>query len=172
MAAGIALFYVDIDSLDMAELVANCPRCGATSITFDVTATNYLGKEPLSEEQVHEVFGVCRSCSKGTIFVVRGELDQAFETKATLNNYVKVRGYISLKDQATVAPPQHVPSNIANVFREATTCLSVECWNAAGVMFRVCVDLATRPMLPKEDVQGLNAKKTPLLGSLCRDPRS
>jgi len=57
-----------------------------------------------------------------------------------------------------------VPPNIANVFREAATCLTVECWNAAGTMFRLCVDLATRPLLPKEEVKGLNAKTRRDLG--------
>jgi Domain of unknown function (DUF4145) len=51
-----------------------------------------------------------------------------------------------------------VPDNIARVFREGATCLSVECWNAAGTMFRVCIDLATRSMLPEGDVAGLNNK--------------
>jgi hypothetical protein len=77
---------------------------------------------------------------------------------------VQVHGFINIKDQATVAPPEHVPPDIANVFREAATCLRVECWNAAGTMFRLCVDLATRPMLPNEDVEGLNAKTKRDLG--------
>jgi len=139
----------------MAELVANCPRCKAQSITFDadVKAFNSLGKDQLSGEKHYEVFGICRHCSKGTIFVVSGEHQQTMQGQA-LNQYVKVQGFISLKDQATVAPPDHVPPNIANAFREAATCMAVECWNAAGTMFRLCVDLATRPMLPPEDTEG------------------
>src|SRR5205807_66538 len=63
-----------------------------------------------------------------------------------------------------VAPPEHVPDPIAKVFREGATCLNVECWNAAGTMFRVCVDLATRPMLPRQEVPGLNNKTRRDLG--------
>jgi hypothetical protein len=150
----------------MAELVANCPRCKARSITFDadVKAFNSLGKDQFSGEEHYEVFGICRHCSQGTIFVVSGEHQQTMQGQA-LNQYVKVQGFISLKDQATVAPPEHVPPNIANAFREAATCLSVECWNAAGTMFRLCVDLATRPMLPPEGAEdGPNANTRRNLG--------
>jgi hypothetical protein len=86
------------------------------------------------------------------------------QVSGTLNTYFDIHRFISLKDQATVAPPEHVPSDIANVFREAATCMAVECWNAAGTMFRLCVDLATRPMLPKEETEGLNARTRRDLG--------
>src|SRR5262249_26744637 len=150
---------------NMAELVANCPRCKTQSIAFDadVKAFNSLGKDQFSGEEHYEVFGICRHCSHGTIFVVSGEHQQAMQGQA-LNQYVKVQGFISLRDQATVTPPEHVPPNIANVFREAATCLKVECWNAAGTMFRLCVDLVTKPMLPKEEVPGLNAMTRRNLG--------
>ena len=128
----------------MAELVANCPRCGANSITHDVTAFNFLEKDGYSGEEHYEVFGICRRCSQGTIFVVSGKLDQQAMKQEALNQYVRVQGFINLKDQATVAPPEYVPPNIAKVFREAATFMGVECWNAAGTMFRLCVDLASR----------------------------
>src|SRR5262249_16982081 len=46
----------------MAELVANCPRCGAQSITFDVKAFNFVEKDRYSGEDNYEVFGNCRRC--------------------------------------------------------------------------------------------------------------
>jgi hypothetical protein len=57
-----------------------------------------------------------------------------------------------------VGQQPHVPKDIADVFVEAATCLSVECWNAAGAMFRLCVDLTTKPMLPTGETPGLNNK--------------
>ena len=80
------------------------------------------------------------------------------ELEGALNKYFEVAGHISLKDQGTVAPPEHVPEPIAKVFREGATSLNVGCWNAAGTMFRVCVDLATRPMLPEGEAPGLTTK--------------
>lgn len=75
-----------------------------------------------------------------------------------MNKYVDIEGHVSIKDQATVAPPEYIPGNIEAVFKEGATCLAVGCYNAAGTMFRLCVDLATRLMLPEEEVEGLNAK--------------
>ncbi len=77
---------------------------------------------------------------------------------------MRVEGYVSLQHRAGKAPPDHVPPNIQAAFREAATCLAVECWNAASTMFRLCVDLATRPMLPEEETAGLNAKTRRDLG--------
>lgn len=57
-----------------------------------------------------------------------------------------------------------MPERLANVFKEAETCLTVGCWNAAGSMFRACVDLATKPLLPKEETPGLNHRTRRDLG--------
>ena len=86
------------------------------------------------------------------------------KVKDSLNNYFRVQGFINLKDLAMAKPPDHVPERIANVFKEAATCLTVGCWNAAGSMFRACVDLATRPLLPEEDTPGLNHRTRRDLG--------
>jgi hypothetical protein len=71
-----------------------------------------------------------------------------------LNDLVHIEGYISLKEFVAVAPPEHCPPHIEAVFREGAACLAVECFNAAGTMFRLCVDLSTREMLPPEDSDG------------------
>ena len=47
---------------------------------------------------------------------------------------------------------------------EGATCLAVGCYNAAGTMFRLCVDLATKSMLPTEEAPGLNTKTRRDLG--------
>jgi Domain of unknown function (DUF4145) len=158
----------------MAELVANCPRCGTKSITMDVKELNLVEKR-YGWLKTYEAFGVCRNCNLCTIFVIDERDDHDHEmferkmpplqlTNVTMNSFFNIRGFVGLKDQATVASPEHVPPNIASVFREGATCLRVECWNAAGTMFRLCVDLATQPMLPEEDMQGLNQKTRRDLG--------
>ena len=124
-------------------------------------------------QHIFEAFGVCRNCSRSTIFVIEETTghDPGFlndnsplKVKDSLNNYFKVVGFINLKDLAIVKPPDHVPERIANVFKEAATCLTVDCWNAAGSMFRACVDLATRPLLPEEETPGLNHRTRRDLG--------
>src|SRR6266511_506027 len=151
----------------MAELVANCPRCRAASITFDVTALAPAGVQH-DWQHFFEVFGICRRCARSTIFVLKqwryedkkllSEASSALKLPGALNRYVEVLRPISLKDQGAVAPPEHVPEPIAKVFREGATSIVTECWNAAGTMFRVCVDLATRPLLPEGEVLGLTKK--------------
>jgi hypothetical protein len=81
-----------------------------------------------------------------------------------LNKYVTVKGHISLKDGVSVEPPEFLPKDIESVFSEGATCVAVGCYNAAGTMFRLCVDLATKSMLPAEDAPGLNAKTRRDLG--------
>jgi Domain of unknown function (DUF4145) len=150
----------------MSELVANCPRCGSRHITFDVTAAKIIGQE-YGWQYWYETFCICRNCGRTTIFVLSESANANYnyvhkvglvKVEGSLNNYVDVERYVSLKDQASVSPPEHIPKEIEAVFKEGATCLVVGCYNAAGTMFRLCVDLATRSMLPKEETEGLNAK--------------
>src|SRR6185312_7240873 len=74
-----------------------------------------------------------------------------------------VKGYISLKDAAARAAPEFLPPAIKAVFDEGAICFAVGCFNAAGTMFRLAIDLSTRAMLPAEgQPQRPNAK-------VCRD---
>ena len=150
----------------MAELVANCPRCESNRITFDVEAAKMF-RVDYGWQQWYEAFGVCRHCGRTTIFVLSESVDADYKyvhkvgilrVEGALNLYMNIKGYVSLKDEAPVAPPDHLPREIDSVFREGATCIAVGCYNAAGTMFRLCVDLATKTMLPGEDTPGLNTK--------------
>ncbi|MDO9273399.1 MAG: DUF4145 domain-containing protein [Rugosibacter sp.] len=150
----------------MAELVANCPRCASRHITFDITAAKVY-RIDYDWQNWYEAFGICRNCGRTTIFILSESRagDYAYVHKTglvkiekSLNNFVDIKGHISLKDSASVSPPEFLPKEIDAVFREGATCLAVGCYNAAGTMFRLCVDLATRSMLPSEEVAGLSAK--------------
>jgi len=156
----------------MAELVANCPRCASRKITFDVRAANTF-RQSYGWQNWYEAFCLCRHCRRTTIFVLSESVDSNYEhvhkvgllkAEGSLNNYVEVERHISLKDQASVSPPDHIPQQIDASFREGATCLAVGCYNAAGTMFRLCVDQATRAMLPVEETAGLNAKTRRDLG--------
>ncbi|MGO4728093.1 MULTISPECIES: DUF4145 domain-containing protein [unclassified Inquilinus] len=149
----------------MATLVANCPRCGANSHTLDVEAATYK-KTQSDWQHWHELYAVCRNCRKGTIYVV--SLKHPDDTNYTsshkllelqaINQVFEVEGVISIKDRVRFAPPDHVTPDIGKAFTEGATCLAVECWNAAAAMFRVCLDNATRDLLPTEDPPGMNRK--------------
>ena len=156
----------------MVELVANCPRCGSRHITFDVSAAVPY-RVDYGWQRWYEAFGVCRHCERTTIFVlsesVNGDHQYVhkvglLKVEGALNKFVDVKGHISLKDSASTAPPEFLPKEIEAVFSEGATCLAVGCYNASGTMFRLCVDLATRSMLPSNDVPGLNSKTRRDLG--------
>lgn len=160
----------------MAELIANCPRCGSARITFDVSALTTVDYR-YGWQHIFEAFGVCRNCLRSTVFVIAEDTghdiklfaeSSPLKVKDSLNNYFRVEGFINLKDMARLKPPNHVPDPIANIFNEGATCLTVQCWNAAGTMFRTCVDLATRPLLPEEETPGLNHRTRRDLGLRLR----
>ncbi len=147
----------------MAELVANCPRCGANKITFDLIGS-IMTVEKHGWQLWYEAFGICRQCDRSTVFVlsesVHGNYDYVHKKgllniEGAVNKYVDIEGVISLKDRITEKPPEFVPENIESIFKEGATCLAVNCYNAAGTMFRLCIDLVTKDMLPEEDVDGL-----------------
>ncbi len=46
------------------------------------------------------------------------------------------------------SPPEHLPAEIEAAFKEGAACYSIGCYNAAGTMFRLCLDFASAPLLP------------------------
>ena len=150
----------------MSELVNDCPRCGAARMTFDLIAATVVGVK-YGWQQWYEAFCTCRHCGRSTVFVLaekgidEGELIRQKGLAAvagSVNGLVRLESYVSLKDKAGTPPPDHVPNAITDVFVEGTTCIAVGCFNAAATMFRLCIDLATKSLLPQADTNGLNSK--------------
>lgn len=157
----------------MPELVTDCPRCGANSVTFDVRGANWVGQSH-GWQHHYEAFSVCRHCHKSSLFRL-AQSDSAYGAKVgtvqallaypgSLNDFFYEDGYISLKDAAAAPPPEHLPANIDAAFREGATCMTVQCYNAAGTMFRLCLDFATKTEMPAEDVDGLDRRIRGSLG--------
>ena len=155
----------------MSELVADCPRCGATRMTFDLVSQTHVSTR-YDWQRWYEAFCICRHCGRTTVFVLaeKGIDESKLIRKSSLaqitgavNGLVCVESFVSLKDSAAIAPPDHLPEEIRAVFSEGATCLAVSCFNAAGTMFRLSVDLATKSLLP-EDGEGLNSKVRRNLG--------
>lgn len=156
----------------MPELIADCPRCGAKTITFDVTQEHFI-RQRYAWQYWYEAFCICRHCALSTTFVLYQRdsrdddmvhRDGLLKLHGTINRYMHIDGYISLKDAAAIEPPEHLPEAIAAAFTEGAKCLAVGCHNGAGTMFRLCVDLATRRMLPEVDEPKLNAQVRRNLG--------
>lgn len=142
----------------MPTVVADCPRCGAKQHTFDVSAQIERRDTGAADWcRRFEIFSVCRNCTRPTLFVIeltdinaRNDtvLSGIFKQSVTLNKYFRVLSYISLSETVTRKAPEHTPTEIAQVFDEASVCLAVNCFNAAGAMYRLCLDMATRRLLP------------------------
>ena len=156
----------------MSELVTDCPRCGSRQITFDLRAAQPSGTK-YNWQRWMEAFCICRNCSKSTVFVLsQTSIDDSgyFEETAlprfegSVNNYMQVEDFISLKNFSRAEPPEHLPPDILNAFNEGATCMAVNCFNAGGTMFRLCIDHATTSLLPSEDSDGLNARIRRSLG--------
>ena len=155
----------------MSELVANCPRCGAKNMTFDLM-NQLLIDVQYNWQRWFEAFCICRACNKSTVFVLSQKINSIGETieqglaklPGAVNRVMEVKGHISLKDVASEQPPDYLPKNIEAVFREGAACKSIGCFNAAGTMFRLCVDQSTRAMLPEGEAEGLNTKTRRDLG--------
>lgn len=155
----------------MSELVTDCPRCGVKHVTFDVAGAVQIENVQLFHQ--YEVQCCCRRCKKSTVFVLHAATFDAqgylvqngiAEIHGSIDDFVTVSEYVSVRDMNAVSPPPDLPSAIAKVFAEGTTCLSVGCYNAAATMFRLCIDLATKSMLPVDDVDGLNNRVRRNLG--------
>lgn len=150
----------------MAEFINDCPRCLAKRVTFSVKSHTVV--EENGWQSRIEAFCICRHCKLSSTFLlyeknvgtVREIVDAGGFGKVNLsiNHLFYDKGHVSLKDQASVLPPEHLPASIKKVFEEAATCMAVGCFNAGGTMFRLCLDMATKSFLPEENDDGLNQK--------------
>ncbi|NTF80537.1 DUF4145 domain-containing protein [Rhizobium rhizogenes] len=158
----------------MALLKFDCPRCSVKHATFDIYGQNSRGIVRYGWAERFEVFGVCRACHKSSILVIDNRSYEASSTwssvsnsvvqyKGYLNDHFDIVGYVNLKDQDIDPPPEHVPEVVGAIFTEGAACVSLQCWNAAGAMFRLAIDLTTKSLLPLAD-QEPNAKIRRSLG--------
>lgn len=138
-------------------IIQDCPRCGATKMTFDVQSIVTLPRT--IGNPMREIFCQCRACHKTTVFVCRGRnsigelvLDQ-FSTLGAgglINENIAFLGYVNSSDLAVTSAPDSVPRDVSQAFQEGAKCVKAGCPNAAAAMFRLALDLATEPLLPAD----------------------
>ncbi|MCL0109410.1 DUF4145 domain-containing protein [Klebsiella pneumoniae] len=143
----------------MSHVVEDCPRCGAQKIAFDVRGVNVCGSyRGFHNEDIlrYEAFCVCRECSQTTLFLVEScdsqtRLDDVPWQGVTFNftKIGKIIRAISPADLDYSEPPEHLPKHIHDAYEEGAKCLSIGCYNAAATMFRLCLDYATKGLLPE-----------------------
>ena len=146
----------------MAIIIHDCPRCKAAHMTFDVSQELIVGRK-YNWQRIYELFCVCRGCHKSTTFIacqVKSEHDAFLGQDSALINqggsihqFIRIERHLSMRDMVTQKSPEHLPDDIEKCFNEAAACLSIGCWNAAGTMFRLCIDLVTKSKLPVDEAE-------------------
>lgn len=145
----------------MAVLVETCPRCSAEKMTLDILACKFIAENEFlrrrTTEYVIELCAACRHCKGCTVFILMTRdhpnmkkimQPEFIASSDCVNNLCDVLKPITNADVTVPEVPNHLPPSIERVLLEGLTCQSVGCHNAAGSMFRLCVDLATKSMLP------------------------
>jgi Domain of unknown function (DUF4145) len=141
----------------MSILIYNCSRCQANRVTFDVIAQIFRHSE-YGWKHWFETCCVCRNCSTPSLLLIsltEYEYSERFfqpnavrDFEGSLSPLFKVERLIGLREHVSMPPPDLLPEQLRNAFMEGATCHSAACYNAAGTMFRLCIDLVTRPLLP------------------------
>lgn len=143
----------------MPTVVTDCPRCGAGHMSFDVIADVYRRQE-YGWQSHHELTVNCRRCRRPSIlkvklrdiekkhnFLTNGSISG---TEGDLEPTFQVQNFLDVSDLAGVSePPEYVPDDISAAFREGAKCMAIGCHNAAAAMFRLSLDLTTKPLLPE-----------------------
>ena len=142
----------------MAEFVSDCPRCGAEKITFDCYGAAWHSVT-YSWKNYVEIFVVCRRCHRPSIQLVAQKVSDAEASKicttpnelarlsVSLNDIVSFERVITLRDNHNYVVPEHLPAGVGAIVEEGNSCLASQCFNAAGAMYRLALDLSTKKLL-------------------------
>jgi hypothetical protein len=103
-----------------------------------------------------EAFAVCQACRRSTTLLLVQKKPE--DTPFGLNNRFRSEGYVTAADLKATQPPDSLPENIRRAFTEGAKSVVTGSPNAAGAMFRLCIDLATKPLLPPAPFPGLKRK--------------
>ncbi|VXA54688.1 conserved hypothetical protein [Acinetobacter proteolyticus] len=152
----------------MSTFVFDCPSCSAKNSTFDV----YGGRPmPLAPNFCNwSIFSTCRACKNSCC--ISAELN-AESSSRIQNAYYEdklrisyMRDILNSNDDLSSKfdsfyytpvlpnselPPEHLPLEIEAIFKEAAKCFSIGCFNAAGAMFRLCLDSVTKKIIEQNE---------------------
>jgi hypothetical protein len=155
----------------MATFVADCPRCNSKKANLDCYSSIPV-KVDFDWKVYCEVFAVCRVCHKSSILLLSQFQDSHDLTSTlkepnkitgfshSLTDYLRFERFVTSLDNAINEPPAYLPDQIDRVMREGNKCLSALCWNAAGSMYRLALDLATKGLLPDGEVIPSKVKRS------------
>lgn len=146
----------------MALVVADCPRCGTKRINFSVVGLfqclHVEGNGHNPARNFFEVQCACAECKRSTLFKVSQSTNYPTlndiewgAAPINLKDIARIDGFVTPADFGVAASPEHLPSDIETAYNEGSKCLSIGCFNAAATMYRLCLDFATKALLPPPD---------------------
>lgn len=163
----------------MSTFVFDCPCCSAQNSTFDVIDGQPKPKEP--KLSVWSIFSTCRACGNSCCITAVLKQQTVLGLEISFNqDSLRIRSikeFLSSKSDlssnfanfsyapvlpSTAMPPEHLPMEIETIFKEAAKCFSIGCYNAAGAMFRLCLDSVTKKIIEQNEALNptSNDKKT------------
>lgn len=154
----------------MATVVFDCPACSASNSTFDL-----LSHHCIKSVFTWFLFSVCRACNNSV--VINAQITEDLGYEITGNQFLDEEDYKQIYDFAnkrlllkefhinnifgelsyspilpnTDQPPEYLPKEVESIFKEAAKCLSIGCFNAAGAMFRLCLDSVTKKIVEQNE---------------------
>ncbi|MDO7353536.1 DUF4145 domain-containing protein [Acinetobacter baumannii] len=159
----------------MSTFIFDCPSCSAKNSTFDVDSIH-------GDESSHyadwDLFSICRACSKAMVITARVKpeiynplyIHDLTVAESTKRIRQQIREVVDREDfhlnrvftyfiyspvhVGQITPPEYLPEKVRDIFNEATKCLSSNCFNASGAMFRLCLDIVTKDILEKNEELG------------------
>lgn len=127
----------------------DCPHCGTKSVAFNTRfefRATYVESEKL-------IVATCASCRNGVIFRLHLTRHTADVVLINLIGGHRESG-INILDQwpksEAASIPDNVPENIASILQQAHICFANEAFDAAGVMYRKALEVATKEKAPEK----------------------
>lgn len=148
----------------MSTFTFDCPSCAAKQSTFDVNG--FSPKPIIPHFVVWTLFSTCRLCSNSCNITATINTDTFNYLSSHFIDIKKRQNFIISQLQSnsglmecfsafnyypilpsTLPAPEHIPNEVETIFLEATKCFSLGCYNAAGAMFRLSLDITTKHLL-------------------------
>ncbi|WP_211090829.1 DUF4145 domain-containing protein [Sphingomonas sp. S2M10] len=139
----------------MPEIMSNCPRCQTKQVSLEIKGDVLV--ETGFQYSDHEVLAKCRICGRTSIFSMRHNHSRGtvlYNHDGAITAYkggadqLYIRSVVTIFDASPPLPPPNVPREIEVIFNEGALAFVYGCFNAAGAMFRLVLDLTSKTLLP------------------------
>ena len=149
----------------MAEIVLDCPHCASERVGFNYGGQYALPLKTYALYQIWQTLWVCRKCVNGVVvtFQRSTKSEGKPDSPEHCSGDPEANGFELLgvhPKREPVGAPEHVPSEIAQNYKEAANNLRRGSNASAGIMCRRVLDRATMRLASDElNFNGMNLLK-------------